>query len=123
MAHFLAGVAAGATSAERQAKGAVTAKAAALATERLADAGIETMVGSLGDSYDALAETIIRLFKTELIHRRAPWRHAEALAFATLGVGRLNQPVGASSSLSAISLPAEAKARYYAQIAGQAMAA
>ena len=44
-------------------------------TERLADAGIEPSVGSVGDSYDnALAETIIGLYKTEVIHRRGPWR-------------------------------------------------
>jgi putative transposase len=43
-------------------------------TERLADAGIEPSVGSVGDSYDnALAETIIGLFKTEVIRRRGPW--------------------------------------------------
>jgi putative transposase len=44
-------------------------------TERLAEAGIEPSVGSVGDSYDnALAETINGLFKTEVIHRRGPWR-------------------------------------------------
>src|SRR5207253_8178297 len=54
-------------------------------TERLADAGIEPSVGSVGDSYDnALAETVIGLFKTEIIRRRGPWRHAEAVEFATL---------------------------------------
>ena len=42
-------------------------------SERLAAAGIEPSVGSKGDSYDnALAETISGLYKTELIHRRAP---------------------------------------------------
>ena len=54
-------------------------------TERLAEAGIEPSVGSVGDSYDnALAETVIGLFKTEVIRRRGPWRHAEAVEFATL---------------------------------------
>src|SRR6185436_6832241 len=54
-------------------------------TERLADAGIESSVGSVGDSYDnALAETIIGLYKTEVIHREGPWRHAEQVEFATL---------------------------------------
>ena len=43
-------------------------------SERLAEAGIESSVGSKGDSYDnALAETINGLYKAELIHRRAPW--------------------------------------------------
>jgi transposase InsO family protein len=54
-------------------------------TERLAEAGIEPSVGSVGDSYDnALAETVIGLFKTEVIHRRGPWRSLEAVEFATL---------------------------------------
>ena len=44
-------------------------------TERLADAGIDPSVGSVGDSYDnALAETVNGLFKTEVIRRRGPWR-------------------------------------------------
>ena len=48
-------------------------------TERLAEAGIEPSVGSKGDSYDnALAETINGLYKTELIHRRAPWKTKES---------------------------------------------
>ena len=42
-------------------------------TERLAEAGIEPSVGSVGDSYDnALAETVIGLFKTEVIRQRGP---------------------------------------------------
>jgi len=54
-------------------------------TERLAEAGIEPSVGSVGDSYDnALAETINGLFKAEVIHRRGPWRSLEAVEFATL---------------------------------------
>ena len=54
-------------------------------TERLVEAGIEPSVGSVGDSYDnALAETINGLFKTEVIHRRGPWRSVEAVEFATL---------------------------------------
>jgi len=53
-------------------------------TERLAAAGIEPSVGSVGDSYDnALAETINRLYKAELIHRHGPWRSFEAVEFAT----------------------------------------
>ena len=54
-------------------------------TERLADAGIALSVGSRGDAYDnALAETIIGLFKTEVSRRRGPWRHIDAVEFATL---------------------------------------
>ncbi len=54
-------------------------------TERLADAGIEPSVGSVGDSYDnALAETIFGLYKTELIRRNGPWRNLEEVEFATL---------------------------------------
>ena len=54
-------------------------------TERLAAAGIEPSVGSVGDSYDnALAESVIGLYKTEVIRRRGPWRHLEAVEFATL---------------------------------------
>ena len=92
-------------------------------TERLAEAGIEPSVGSVGDSYDnALAETVIGLFKTEVIRRRGPWRHAEAVEFATLewvdwfNHRRLLEPIGNIP-------PVEAEARYYAQIAGPAIAA
>jgi putative transposase len=54
-------------------------------TERLAEAGIEPSVGSVGDSYDnALAETIIGLYKTEVILRAGPWRSLEEVEFATL---------------------------------------
>jgi transposase InsO family protein len=54
-------------------------------TERLTEAGIESSVGSVGDSYDnALAETIIGLFKTEVIHARGPWRTLDAVEYATL---------------------------------------
>jgi transposase InsO family protein len=54
-------------------------------TERLAEAGIERSVGSVGDSYDnALAETVIGLFKTEVIRRRGPWRNIDAVEYATL---------------------------------------
>jgi putative transposase len=74
-------------------------------TERLADAGIEPSVGSVGNSPDnALAETVIGLFKTAVIRPRGPRRHAGAVEFATLdGVDRFNH--GASASPSAISLP------------------
>ena len=70
-------------------------------TERLAEAGIEPSVGSRGDSYDnALAESIIGLFKTEVIRRRGPWRHMEDVEFATLewvwwfNHHRLLEPIG-----------------------------
>jgi transposase InsO family protein len=70
-------------------------------TERLAEAGIEPSVGSVGDSYDnALAETIIGLFKTEVIRRNGPWRNIEEVEFATLewvdwfNNRRLFEPIG-----------------------------
>ena len=70
-------------------------------SERLAEAGIEPSVGSKGDSYDnALAETINGLYKTELIHRRAPWKTKESLELATLewvswfNHHRLLEPIG-----------------------------
>ena len=54
-------------------------------TERLAEAGIEPSVGSVGDSYDnALAETINCLYKAEVIHRRSSWRRIEDVELATL---------------------------------------
>ncbi|MBK3402803.1 MULTISPECIES: IS3 family transposase [Methylobacteriaceae] len=91
-------------------------------TERLAEAGVEPSVGSVGDSYDnALAETINGLFKTEVIHRRGPWRSFEAVEFATLewvdwfNTRRLLEPIGNVP-------PAEAEARYFTQAAGQALA-
>jgi len=84
-------------------------------TERLAEAGIEPSVGSVGDSYDnALAESVIGLFKTEVIRRRGPWRGIEAVEFATLewvdwfNNRRLLGPIGNVP-------PAEAEALYYAQ--------
>ena len=92
-------------------------------TERLTEAGIEPSVGSVGDSYDnALAETVIGLFKTEVIHRRGPWRSFEAVEFATLewvdwfNMRRLLEPIGNMP-------PAEAEARYYAQAQEPALAA
>ena len=70
-------------------------------SERLAEAGIEPSVGSVGDSYDnALAETINGLFKAELIHRRGPWRTFKAVEFATFewvdwfNNRRLLEPIG-----------------------------
>ena len=61
-------------------------------SERLAEAGIEQSVGSVGDSYDnALAESIIGLYKTQVIRPRAPWRGLEAVEFARVG-GLVQQP-------------------------------
>ena len=55
-------------------------------TERLAEVGAITSVGSKGDSYDnALAETVNGLFKAELIHRQGPWRQAEQVELRTAG--------------------------------------
>lgn len=92
-------------------------------TERLAEAGIEPSVGSVGDSYDnALAETINGLYKAEVIHRRGPWRSFEAVEFATLewidwfNHRRLLAPIGNIP-------PAEAEERYYAMLDEQPMAA
>jgi transposase InsO family protein len=92
-------------------------------SERLLNAGIEPSVGSVGDSYDnALAETINGLFKAEVIHRRGPWRTAEAVEFATLewvdwfNNRRLLEPIGNIP-------PAEAEARYDAQADEHAMVA
>ena len=83
-------------------------------TERLAEAGIEPSVGSVGDSYDnALAETINGLYKAEVIHRRGPWRSFEAVEFATLewvdwfNHRRILEPIGNIP-------PAEAEEQYYA---------
>jgi putative transposase len=54
-------------------------------TERLAEAGARPSIGSVGDSYDnALAESIIGLFKTELIRRQGPWKGLDAVEIATL---------------------------------------
>ncbi|RIV82257.1 MULTISPECIES: IS3 family transposase [Sphingomonadales] len=92
-------------------------------TERLAEAGIEPSVGSVGDSYDnALAETINGLYKAEVIHRRGPWRSFEAVEHATLewvswfNNRRLLEPIGNIP-------PAEAEARYYAMLDERPMAA
>jgi len=92
-------------------------------TERLAEAGIEPSVGSVGDSYDnALAETVIGLFKAEVIHRRGPWRSFDAVEFATLewvdwfNHRRLLEPIGNIP-------PAEAEERYHAMLETPAMAA
>ena len=76
-----------------------------------------------GDSYDnALAETIIGLYKTEVIHRRGPWRSIDAVEYATLewvdwfNHRRLLEPIGYVP-------PAELEKTYYRQIEESAMAA
>ena len=91
-------------------------------TERLAEAGIEPSVGSVGDSYDnALAESINGLYKTEVIRRRGPWRSLEAVESATLewvewfNNRRLLEPIG--------NISRQSEARYYEQIETHAMAA
>jgi putative transposase len=56
-----------------------------LRERRLAEAGVDASVGAVGDALDnALAESVIGLFKTELIRRRGPWRTAEHVEAATL---------------------------------------
>lgn len=92
-------------------------------TERLAEAGIEPSVGSKGDSYDnALAETINGLYKTELIHIRAPWKTREALELATLEWVTWFNHYRLLESIGYIP-PAEAEANYYRQLANQAVPA
>jgi len=92
-------------------------------TERLAEAGIDPSVGSVGDSYDnALAESVIGLFKTEVIHRLGPWKSFEAVEYKTLewvdwfNHQRLLEPIGNIP-------PAEAEANYYAALENLKMAA
>jgi transposase InsO family protein len=92
-------------------------------TQRLADAGVEPSVGSVGDSYDnALAETINGLFKAEVIHRRAPWRSIQAVELATLewvdwfNNRRLLEPIGNIP-------PAQAEAAFYANLEENRIAA
>ena len=70
-------------------------------TERLADAGIEPSVGSVGDAYDnAMAESVIGLYKTEVINKQGAWKHRQAVEFVTLAWvdwfnnRRLLEPIG-----------------------------
>jgi transposase InsO family protein len=86
-------------------------------TDRLADAGIAPSVGSRGDAYDnALAESVIGLFKTEVIQRLGPWRSLDTVECATLtwvdwfNTRRLLEPIGYVP-------PAEYEAKYYEQAA------
>jgi len=92
-------------------------------TERLAEAGIEPSVGSVGDSYDnALAETIIGLYKTEVIHQLGPWRNVDHVEFETLdwvdwfNNRRLLEPIGNIP-------PAECEVLYYQSQEAPAMVA
>ena len=85
-------------------------------TERLADAGLEPSVGTVGDSYDnALAETMIGLFKAEVIHRLGPWKSADAVEWETLkwvdwfNNRRLLEPIGYIT-------PAETEEAFYANM-------
>jgi putative transposase len=91
-------------------------------TERLADAGAVCSVGSRGDSYDnALAESVIGLYKTELIRKQGPWRSFEQLELATArwvewyNQRRLHSSVGDLP-------PAEFEAAYHADRHGSAVA-
>ena len=91
-------------------------------TERVAEAGIEPSLGSVGDSYDhALAETINGLYKAAVIHRKS-WQGLEKREWATLtwvngfNQRRLLEPIGYIP-------PAEAEAAYYRRLTESAMAA
>jgi len=92
-------------------------------TERLAEAGLEPSVGSVGDSYDnALAETINGLYKAEVIHRRPSWRTRDEVEWATLAWvdwfnnRRLLEPIGNIP-------PAEAEQAYYSRSTGSVVTA
>ena len=83
-------------------------------SERLAEAGIEPSVGSVGDSYgNGLTETINGVLKTEIIWPNGPWRSLEEAEFATLewvdwfNNRRLLEPLGYIP-------PAEFEQMYYA---------
>jgi transposase InsO family protein len=86
-------------------------------TERLGEVGITPSVGSVGDSYDnALAETIIGLYKTELIRQRGPWKNIEEVEFATLSWVDWFNKIGDVP-------PAEKEDAYYQQMEESAVAA
>ena len=92
-------------------------------SERLAEAGVESSVGRVGDAYDnAMAETSIALLKTEIIRRRGPWRTIDEVEYATLewvdwfNHRRLLDPIGNIP-------PAELELTYYHQPQESAMAA
>ena len=84
-------------------------------SDRLIEAGVKPSAGTTGDSYDnALAETIIGLYKTEVIYRRGPWRQIDAVEYATLewvdwfNNRRLLEPIGNMP-------PTELETAYYRQ--------
>ena len=92
-------------------------------TERLAEAGIDPSVGSVGDSYDnALAETVIGLFKTEVIHHQGPWRSLAAVEVATMNWVDWYNNRRLLGSIGDIP-PAEAEASHYAALEPTPMAA
>jgi len=92
-------------------------------TERLQQVGVEPSVGSTGDSYDnALAETIIGLYKTEVIHRRGPWRTPSEVEYATLEWVDWFNNRRLLSSIGYVP-PAEFEHAYYRKNKGQALAA
>ena len=92
-------------------------------TERLVQMGIAPSVGSVGDSYDnALAESIIGLYKTELIARRGPWRHCEAVELVTLQWVHWYNHRRRFESLGSVP-PAQFEAHYDHQLQESAMAA
>jgi putative transposase len=91
-------------------------------TERLADAGAICSVGSRGDSYDnALAESVIGLYKTELIRRRGPWRSFEQLELATARWVEWYNQRRLHSSIGDVP-PAEFESTYYRERAVSAVA-
>jgi len=100
-------------------------------SERLGEAGIEPSVGSVGDSYgNALTETINRLFKAEVIHRRGPWRNFETVEYATLewvdwlNNRRLLEPTGIiPPAETEAEAEAEAEANFYPAVESDEMAA
>jgi len=92
-------------------------------TERLTEAGIQWSVGTTGDSYDnALAESVIGLFKTEIIYQRGPWKSIDPVEYATLEwVDWFNHRrlLGLIGHVP----PAEVEQAYYDQLEGSAMVA
>lgn len=92
-------------------------------SERLAEEGITPSVGSVGDAYDnALAESVIGLFKTEVIYKKSPWKTFDAVEYATLdwvswfNAKRLLEPIGNIP-------PAEYENLYYTQEMSPAVSA
>jgi len=92
-------------------------------SERLSEVGITPSVGSVGDSYDnALAETVIGLFKTEIIRQQGPWKNVEDVEFATLNWVDWFNNKRLLESIGDIP-PAEKEIEYYQQLEESAMAA